>query len=216
MRKRDGRRVQHHRREGVGAGVRRLSCRGTGADSFRRPSRSSERAASCPAVPLRVGQDRTRRPVGPAGRVEASVGVVCVDRSGRQQRERVDRRRRAPRDFHEVALLSCSVQNSYPFPQVSENVAVLPACWTPGVTTGAVAMVPPPPTVARATPAQIATRAQKPITAHRRTSSPGRVDAIRRSRVMRMRGLEPPRAEAHTDLNRARLPIPPHPRGRPV
>jgi hypothetical protein len=30
---------------------------------------------------------------------------------------------------------------------------------------------------------------------------------------MRMRGLEPPRAEAHTDLNRARLPIPPHPRG---
>ena len=33
------------------------------------------------------------------------------------------------------------------------------------------------------------------------------------SGVMRMRGLEPPRAEAHTDLNRARLPIPPHPRG---
>ena len=30
--------------------------------------------------------------------------------------------------------------------------------------------------------------------------------------VMRMRGLEPPRAFAHTDLNRARLPIPPHPR----
>jgi hypothetical protein len=30
---------------------------------------------------------------------------------------------------------------------------------------------------------------------------------------MRMRGLEPPRACAHTDLNRARLPIPPHPRG---
>ena len=29
---------------------------------------------------------------------------------------------------------------------------------------------------------------------------------------MRMRGLEPPRAFAHTDLNRARLPIPPHPR----
>jgi hypothetical protein len=28
-----------------------------------------------------------------------------------------------------------------------------------------------------------------------------------------MRGLEPPRACAHTDLNRARLPIPPHPRG---
>ena len=33
---------------------------------------------------------------------------------------------------------------------------------------------------------------------------------------MRMRGLEPPRAFAHTDLNRARLPIPPHPRGRTV
>ena len=30
--------------------------------------------------------------------------------------------------------------------------------------------------------------------------------------AMRMRGLEPPRAYAHTDLNRARLPIPPHPR----
>src|SRR6185436_11875328 len=34
--------------------------------------------------------------------------------------------------------------------------------------------------------------------------------------VMRMRGLEPPRAEAHTDLNRARLPIPPHPRLREI
>jgi hypothetical protein len=31
---------------------------------------------------------------------------------------------------------------------------------------------------------------------------------------MRMRGLEPPRPFGHTDLNRARLPIPPHPRGR--
>src|SRR5579859_3703513 len=30
---------------------------------------------------------------------------------------------------------------------------------------------------------------------------------------MRMRGLEPPRTYVHTDLNRARLPIPPHPRG---
>src|SRR3972149_3337352 len=29
-----------------------------------------------------------------------------------------------------------------------------------------------------------------------------------------MRGLEPPRPYGHTDLNRARLPIPPHPRGR--
>src|SRR5439155_20253321 len=33
------------------------------------------------------------------------------------------------------------------------------------------------------------------------------------SNGMRMRGLEPPRACAHTALNRARLPIPPHPRG---
>ena len=33
---------------------------------------------------------------------------------------------------------------------------------------------------------------------------------------MRMRGLEPPRPEGHTDLNRARLPIPPHPRGTPI
>jgi hypothetical protein len=30
--------------------------------------------------------------------------------------------------------------------------------------------------------------------------------------LMRMRGLEPPRGLPHTDLNRARLPIPPHPR----
>src|SRR5437764_14543702 len=28
---------------------------------------------------------------------------------------------------------------------------------------------------------------------------------------VRMRGLEPPRPKGHTDLNRARLPIPPHP-----
>ena len=33
---------------------------------------------------------------------------------------------------------------------------------------------------------------------------------------MRMRGLEPPRPYGHTDLNRARLPIPPHPRGRTI
>src|SRR5713101_557009 len=38
---------------------------------------------------------------------------------------------------------------------------------------------------------------------------------VRRRAVlrMRMRGLEPPRPEGHTDLNRARLPIPPHPPG---
>src|SRR5438445_696847 len=34
--------------------------------------------------------------------------------------------------------------------------------------------------------------------------------------AMRMRGLEPPRGRPHTDLNRARLPIPPHPRGTAV
>src|SRR6266851_682386 len=34
-----------------------------------------------------------------------------------------------------------------------------------------------------------------------------------RGTAMRMRGLEPPRGYPHTDLNRARLPIPPHPRG---
>ena len=33
---------------------------------------------------------------------------------------------------------------------------------------------------------------------------------------MRMRGLEPPRGCPHTDLNRARLPIPPHPRAAEV
>ena len=35
---------------------------------------------------------------------------------------------------------------------------------------------------------------------------------IPRDLAMRMRGLEPPRGFPHTDLNRARLPIPPHPR----
>ena len=34
--------------------------------------------------------------------------------------------------------------------------------------------------------------------------------------AMRMKGLEPPRPYGHTDLNRARLPIPPHPRGCPA
>ncbi len=33
------------------------------------------------------------------------------------------------------------------------------------------------------------------------------------SRSVRLRGVEPPRAFAHTDLNRARLPVPPQPRG---
>src|SRR3569833_3832682 len=33
---------------------------------------------------------------------------------------------------------------------------------------------------------------------------------------MRMRGLEPPRPYGHTDLNRARLPIPPHPRAAAI
>ena len=36
---------------------------------------------------------------------------------------------------------------------------------------------------------------------------------VARKRRVRMRGLEPPRPYGHTDLNRARLPIPPHPRG---
>ena len=31
--------------------------------------------------------------------------------------------------------------------------------------------------------------------------------------LVRVKGLEPPWGEPHTDLNRTRLPIPPHPRG---
>ena len=38
----------------------------------------------------------------------------------------------------------------------------------------------------------------------------------RNANAMRMRGLEPPRGCPHTDLNRARLPVPPHPRGEPL
>ncbi len=43
----------------------------------------------------------------------------------------------------------------------------------------------------------------------------GRLERRNRLQIpkMRMRGLEPPRGCPHTDLNRARLPIPPHPRG---
>ena len=52
------------------------------------------------------------------------------------------------------------------------------------------------------------------------TGSPGAPESIRPSRSsttssngfwMRARGLEPPRAEAHRDLNPARLPVPPRP-----
>jgi hypothetical protein len=41
-------------------------------------------------------------------------------------------------------------------------------------------------------------------------------ETLAKNERVRMRGLEPPRGFPHTDLNRARLPIPPHPRGRPV
>ena len=44
------------------------------------------------------------------------------------------------------------------------------------------------------------------------TSPPPYPPVFPSAKAMRMRGLEPPRAFAHTDLNRARLPIPPHPR----
>ncbi len=46
----------------------------------------------------------------------------------------------------------------------------------------------------------------------RRRRRHGENGAVRPRFYMRMRGLEPPRPERHTDLNRARLPIPPHPR----
>jgi site-specific DNA recombinase len=43
-----------------------------------------------------------------------------------------------------------------------------------------------------------------------RGRTPFRVGSIS-EHLVRMRGLEPPRSRLHTDLNRARLPIPPHP-----
>jgi hypothetical protein len=52
-----------------------------------------------------------------------------------------------------------------------------------------------------------------PYFAHSPTAR--RADCLLRP-LMRMRGLEPPRGCPHTDLNRARLPIPPHPRGGTV
>ena len=38
----------------------------------------------------------------------------------------------------------------------------------------------------------------------------------RRQRQVRLKGVEPSRALAHTDLNRARLPVPPQPRDSPI
>src|SRR5215208_1629204 len=54
----------------------------------------------------------------------------------------------------------------------------------------------------------------------RETTARQRTAAVPTTRTpflkMRMRGLEPPRPYGHTDLNRARLPIPPHPRARVI
>ena len=46
--------------------------------------------------------------------------------------------------------------------------------------------------------------------------APVRAPVTSSGELMRMRGLDPPRPFGHTDLNRARLPIPPHPRGRTI
>jgi site-specific DNA recombinase len=43
------------------------------------------------------------------------------------------------------------------------------------------------------------------------TAGPPMGDGFSQKILVRMRGLEPPRSHLHTDLNRARLPIPPHP-----
>jgi hypothetical protein len=52
-----------------------------------------------------------------------------------------------------------------------------------------------------------------PYGANRRGAcAPEEKKPLRGRDSMRMRGLEPPRGCPHTDLNRARLPIPPHPR----
>src|SRR5215472_12229582 len=53
-------------------------------------------------------------------------------------------------------------------------------------------------------------RAATPLPAREATSAAAAQRMARRLRL-RMRGLEPPRPKGHTDLNRARLPIPPHP-----
>src|SRR5579884_1462534 len=85
--------------------------------------------------------------------------------------------------------------------------------------------MPPPPRRAHASELATATHteARRPkvvscIGPRRSTRflSTRRPGSRRASTAMRMRGLEPPRARAHTDLNRARLPIPPHPRGATV
>ena len=45
-----------------------------------------------------------------------------------------------------------------------------------------------------------------------RHTEPDQCDRPARAATVRARGLEPPRAEAHRDLNPARLPVPPRPR----
>src|SRR5580765_503879 len=57
--------------------------------------------------------------------------------------------------------------------------------------------------------------AATPLPARDATAQADAQRMARRLRV-RMRGLEPPRPIGHTDLNRARLPIPPHPLARSV
>src|SRR5215471_14529436 len=57
--------------------------------------------------------------------------------------------------------------------------------------------------------------AATPLPAKDATAAADAQKMARRLRL-RMRGLEPPRPKGHTDLNRARLPIPPHPLARPV
>src|SRR5215831_3966406 len=55
--------------------------------------------------------------------------------------------------------------------------------------------------------------AATPLPAREATATAAAQRMARRLRL-RMRGLEPPRPKGHTDLNRARLPIPPHPRAQ--
>jgi site-specific DNA recombinase len=69
------------------------------------------------------------------------------------------------------------------------------------------------------TPARPRYRAAEPCAGARKARTPGpfsRTEGSNVESLVRLRGVEPPRSFLHTDLNRARLPVPPQPREQAI
>jgi site-specific DNA recombinase len=69
------------------------------------------------------------------------------------------------------------------------------------------------------TPARPRGRMAGPCAEARKTKTPGpfsRAEGSNVAKLVRLRGVEPPRSCLHTDLNRARLPVPPQPREQAI